>query len=482
MNSHDQHVTLINSNRMQPPIGPIGLDYVAQGLKRHGFSVDLLDLCFAADVSEAIEAHFRDQRPLAVGISLRNTDDAYFASQDLFLPGIREIVTTVKACTDAPVVLGGVGYSVAPEEILLYCGADYGIRHEGEVAFPRLVERLAEGRSVEGLPGAVFRVDGEVRSTPPSYADLAEFAAQTRAFVDNRRYFAVGGQGGFETKRGCDRACIYCADPVAKGRRVRIRPPAYVADEVQALLAQGINCLHTCDCEFNLPEAHARAVCEEMIHRDMGGKVRWYAYASPRPFSEELATLMRRAGCAGINFGVDSGSDAQLARLGRDHTVEDIHHAAERCRKHDLVTMFDLLLAGPGETRDTLAETVRAMKEIAPDRVGVSFGVRVYPGTPLAEEVRQAGPFGENPNLRGVLEDNPDLLLPLFYVAEEVGPDAETYLGDLIGGDRRFFFVNTQDRDANYNYNQNEVLVRAIENGERGAYWDILRRLQEQNR
>jgi len=477
-----RQVVLINSNRMQPPIGPIGLDYVAQGLERHGVSVDLLDLCFVEDAPAAIEAYFLDQRPLAVGISIRNMDDAYFASQDLFLPGIREIVATVKACTDAPVVLGGVGYSVAPEEILLYCDGDYGIRHEGETAFPLLVERLAEGRSVADVPGAVFRVDGDVRSTPPAYADLADLAAQTRAFVDNRRYFTAGGQGGFETKRGCDRACIYCADPVAKGRRIRTRPPVYVADEIEALLAQGVNCLHTCDCEFNLPEAHARAVCEEMIRRDLGDKVRWYAYASPRPFSEELAALMRRAGCVGINFGVDSGSDGQLARLGRDHTVEDIRHAAERCRKHDLVTMFDLLLAGPGETRDTLAETVRAMKEIAPDRVGVSFGVRVYPGTLLAEEVRRAGPFDENPNLRGALKDNPDLLIPLFYVAEELGADAETYLEDLIDGDRRFFFVNTQDRDANYNYNQNEVLVRAIENGERGAYWDILRRLQEQDR
>jgi len=443
--------------------------------------VDLLDLCFVADAPAAIEAHFRNHRPLAVGISIRNTDDAYFASQDLFLPGIRKIVAEVKACTDAPVVLGGVGYSVAPEEILLYCGGDYGIRGEGEAAFPMLVERLAAGSPVDDIPGAVFRADGEIRSTPPAYADLAEFAAQTRAFVDNRRYFAEGGQGGFETKRGCDRACIYCADPVAKGQRIRTRPPAYVADEIEALLAQDVNCLHTCDCEFNLPETHARAVCEEMIRRDLGGKVHWYAYASPKPFSEELAALMRRAGCVGINFGVDSGSDAQLVRLGRDHTVADIYRAAERCRKYGIVTMFDLLLAGPGETRERLAETVRAMKEIAPDRVGVSFGVRVYPGTPLSEEVRRAGPLEENPNLRGAIEDNPDLLIPLFYVSEELGADAETYLSELIGGDRRFFFVNTQDRDANYNYNQNEVLVQAIQSGERGAYWDILRRLQERD-
>ena len=482
MTGHDRQIVLINSNRMQPPIAPIGLDYVGQALARHGFAVDLLDLCFASDWRAEIETYFRGHRPLAVGISIRNTDDAYFASQDFFLPGIGEIIAYVKERTDAPVVLGGVGYSLAPEEILRYCGGDYGIRGEGEVAFPMLLERVSEGTDVEDVPGAVFRVDGEVRSTPPTCADLGDLSAQTRQLVDNPRYFSGGGQAGFETRRGCDRACIYCADPVAKGHSVRTRPAAYVADEIEALFSQGVNCLHTCDCEFNLPETHALHVCEEMVRRGLREKVRWYAYASPKPFSRELAALMKRAGCVGVNFGVDSGSDEQLNRLGRDHTVEDVRRAAERCREHGIVTMFDLLLGGPGETRESLRKTVRVMKEIRPDRVGVSFGVRVYPGTPFAEEVRRAGPFDENPNLRGALNDNPDLLVPLFYMSEELGPDAETYLSELIRGDRRFFFVNTQDRDANYNYNQNEVLVRAIQQGERGAYWDILRRLQERDR
>ena len=62
----------------------------------------------------------------------------------------------------------------------------------------------------------------------------------TRRWVDNRRYFREGGQAGIETKRGCPCRCVYCADPVAKGRQTRTRPPEAVADEVERLLEQGI--------------------------------------------------------------------------------------------------------------------------------------------------------------------------------------------------------------------------------------------------
>jgi tRNA A37 methylthiotransferase MiaB len=59
--------------------------------------------------------------------------------------------------------------------------------------------------------------------------------------VDNRRYFSEGGMGNIETKRGCAKRCIYCADPLGKGDKVRCRSPKSVADEVEGLLAMGIN-------------------------------------------------------------------------------------------------------------------------------------------------------------------------------------------------------------------------------------------------
>jgi len=164
-----------------------------------------------------------------------------------------------------------------------------------------------------------------------------------------------------------------------------------------------------------------------------------------------------------------------LKTLGRDYTSEDLASTADICRRCGLVFMYDLLLGGPGETRDSLRESVEAMKRMSPQRVGASLGVRVYPGTKLAKMILQEGPVVGNPNLHGTRDES--FLAPVFYLSSELGEDAPRYLEGLIGGDERFLFMAGDASNSNYNYNDNSILVDAIKSGYRGAFWDILRRL-----
>jgi radical SAM superfamily enzyme YgiQ (UPF0313 family) len=300
---------------------------------------------------------------------------------------------------------------------------------------------------------------------------LANLPPMSRRWVDNGRYFREGGQAGFETKRGCPGQCIYCADPIAKGKRTRTRPPGAVVDEVTHLLEQGIDHLHTCDSEFNLPERHAIEVCRELVRRGLGDKLRWYAYCAPAPCSRELAGLMRDAGCVGVNFGSDHGDDHMLRRLGRGYVAEDIANATGYCQEAGMAVMLDLLLGAPGETKESVVRTVELMKRIAPDRVGVAVGVRVYPGTPLARQVLSAeGKAG--------LIGGEDPVQPLFFLDPNVASYIFDLLDELIGDDRRFLFFDPTRPERNYNYNANQRLVDAIHEGYRGAYWDILRRYE----
>ena len=142
--------------------------------------------------------------------------------------------------------------------------------------------------------------------------------------VDNAAYFRRGGQIGVETKRGCPRQCTTAPIRWPRARRAGSRSPAEVADEFESLLAQGIDVLHLCDAEFNLPAEHARAVCDELIRRGLGERVRWYAYLAVVPFDAELARRMRRAGCVGINFTSDSASPAMLAVVPPAARQEDL--------------------------------------------------------------------------------------------------------------------------------------------------------------
>jgi radical SAM superfamily enzyme YgiQ (UPF0313 family) len=464
------HIALVNTNRIRPPIAPIGLEYVAEALGAAGHGVEILDLCWVDDVNAAIASFLDETNFDLVGVTLRNTDDSTFTGRQSFIGQLADVVSTIRQHTDGLIVLGGVGFSCMPEQVLTICQADVGVWGDGEFALVALANGIEEEQAWHSLPNLIWRRDGEWHRNLPASQPLADLPPMRRSWVDNQRYFREGGQAGIETKRGCPRQCIYCADPLAKGRETRTRPPKAVVDELERLLEQGIDHIHTCDSEFNLPEWHAIEVCREIICRGLGDRLRWYAYCSPVPFLPLLAGLMRRAGCVGINFGADSGDEEMLRRLKRGFAPGDILNAARSCREAGIATMFDLLLGSPGETRESITRTIELMRQAEPDQVGVALGVRVYPGTELAHQVMRE-------ELRAGLEGGDAPSEPLFFIEPEVALCASKLLDDLIGDDRRFFFFDPFRPERNYDYNANQLLVDAIREGYRGAYWDILRRI-----
>jgi len=476
-------LTLINTNRMMPPIAPIGLDYIADALREAGFDVELLDLCLAEDPEAELSQHLGRHRPDLIGLSFRNVDDCFWPSGQSFLPTLRKDVAALRKLTDAPIVLGGVGYSIFPRQIVENTGADFGIHGDGEQALAVLLSELRGRQRWDRVPGLVYPHNGNWQTNPPAWP--REISLPTRRESgDNTTYFRRGGQIGVETKRGCHRQCIYCADPLAKGKSVRLRDPAEVADEVASLLAQGVDVLHLCDAEFNLPASHAMELCDELIRRGLGGRVRWYAYLAVLPFSEDLARNMGRAGCVGINFTSDSAHSSMLATYGHTHRREDLARAVWLCRDHGIAVMLDMLLGGPGETPETLAETIAAFKRIDPDCAGAALGIRVYPGTAMASRVLAEGPSEANSSIRRHYTGPIDLLQPTFYISPTLGDRPDLLVRDLIDGDERFFppqeeqAAELADSSSDHNYNENQVLIDAISAGARGAYWDILRQLQ----
>jgi radical SAM superfamily enzyme YgiQ (UPF0313 family) len=466
-------VALVNTNRIKPPISPLGLEYVAEALFAAGHEVSILDLCWDELPEKVIPRFFSTQEYGLVGISIRNTDDCSFATRESFLPGCARIVETIREHSGAPVVAGGVGFSVMPEAAMAITGVDVGVVGDGEFTMAGIANRIRRRKNWEDLPNLVIHRNGVFRRNPGSAIPLSRLPPMSRALIDNRRYYLEGGQAGIETKRGCPMACVYCADPLTKGNSIRLRPPGDVVAELANLVDQGIGHVHTCDSEFNVPESHALEICEGIIRRGISARLRWYAYCKPGPFSPGLARRMRRAGCEGINFGVDSGDEGMLSRLGRDFGPPEILSAARLCRENGIAVMFDLLLGAPGETRESIARTIELMMRSGADRIGVTVGVRVYPGTRLAMQVMKD-------EQRDGLVGGSDFSQPVFFLEPEIAPTVFNKLDALVGKDPRFLFFDPDRPDRNYNYNANKLLVDAIREGHRGAYWDILRRVHDQ--
>ena len=470
---------LINTNVMMPPIAPLGLDYIAGAALDADIDVEVVDLCLAADPVEALESALKRTDPALVAMSIRNVDDCTWPSAGSMVPDLLKIAASIREGTQAPLALGGVGFSLFPRELMAILEADFGVHGDGEDAIIALYDEVLGNGAYDAVPGLLWH-DGEaLRANAPAFP--TELVVPTaRDVIDNETYFRYGGQIGLETKRGCPRGCGYCADRLAKGAHSRLRSPAEVADEAEGLLNRGINVLHLCDCEFNIPPEHALAVCEEFIRRRLGAAMRWYAYLAVTPFDDKLAKAMSKAGCVGINFTADSASETVLSGWGHRHRRADLEAAVALCRKHQMASMFDLLFGGPAETPESVRETITAIREIGPDAAGAMLGVRIYPGTALEKQLTAAGPLEDNPGLRRRYTGRVDLLQPTFYINPSLGEKPAALIRELATGDPRFFLPADQadssgHAEGDHNYNDHRELAAAIEAGARGAYWDILR-------
>ena len=123
-----------------------------------------------------------------------------------------------------------------------------------------------------------------------------------------------------------------------------------------------------------------------------------------------------------------------------------------------MAVMLDLLLGAPGESRESIGQTVELVKNAGPDLAGVSLGVRLFQGTEIHARLGKGDPMA-----------------PTFFLEPKIASFVYDWMHDLIGEDRRFLFFDPSRPQQNYNYNSNQRIVEAIRQGYRGAFWDILR-------
>ena len=476
--SSSRMVLMINPDREKPIVAPLPLDYLASALKHEGFEPELLDLALESDWYAATSQAVAKRDLLAIVILVRHLDDGLYNSQTYYLPKSKTLVEYLRSKTKAPVILVGGAYSLVPQEILSFCKADFGIAGDPEEAVPMLLKALENGDSLADIPNVGW-IDNKVfHQNETTYADLTKPYLASREFVDNARFFNEGGFANFETKRGCNSEGIYSTEQITRGCEMRLRPPEVIADEIENLSQQGIYSLMAEDAAFNDPYDHALEVCAALQEREVKDHLRWYATCTPQNFTEELAEAMAAAGCQGITLKIDSGDADHLARMGHLHTPDDIVHAAEWCKNVGILTVFDVLVGGPGESRSSIEKTLSLTKAVNPDMVRIRYGLRIYPNTPLGDAVLQHVPLRENYHLRGAIYNNDNLLRPVFYIESLLGRGVEEYIEDLIDHDPRYLFPFRKDMDKTYNYNDATILTEAIlHEGHRGAHWDIWRRL-----
>jgi tryptophan 2-C-methyltransferase len=397
-------VCLINPNFVLPGVAPYALDILTTHLELAGFEVDVVDLTFRRD-ENLLENYFATHSPLLVGVSLRNAASVYPQEQRVFWPEHRLVIDEIKRLSTAPIILGGVGFSVSPHAALEYLDVPYGVKGPGEIILCAFAEALARGEPVDDIPGLLIHDDGGVRasggrlgqagrSLGPTISTLYKRHSGLANRVDNLEYYQRGGLGNLLTKNGCPFACNHCVEPDAKGAISR-RTPMSVVDELESLVAQGVLDVHTTDSEFNVHLGHAKAVLREIVRRQRQPgsplkALRLWIYAHPLPFDSEFADLLAEVGCRGVSMSAEFICREHLAvwtatsgRVGLVYTLDDVRRATRLLADRDIMIVTELLFGLPGETLDTIRATIDASLTLPVSVIGYTLGLQLFPYTPL---------------------------------------------------------------------------------------------------
>jgi radical SAM superfamily enzyme YgiQ (UPF0313 family) len=401
-----------NPTRDLAPAPPLGLSYVASATRAAGHETRLLDLALRDDAEAGLRAALRDSAPEVIGFSVRNIDNVMHQRLERQLSETARLVAAAReACPGAQIVAGGAAISILGEAALQPLGVDWIVRGEGEAAFLALLAALERGENPGAIPGVQGRAPQPPAERAPSLHHFGPSGMQQ--WIDWSGYEKLGGCWPIQTRRGCPMQCSYCAYPVLEGAGLRFRPPGEVVDEIEAVIAAvGPRAFEFVDSTFNVPEEPAKALCREIIRRGVKARFTTMGF-NPLGASAALFDLMREAGFHAVMITPESASDVMLKNLRKGFTRAQVEKAARLARDSSISRAWVFMLGGPGETRETVEETVSfAERELGGKNSVVIFvtGIRILPGTELAGQAMEEGhlPCDWNP------------AEPSFYFSKEV--------------------------------------------------------------
>jgi len=449
-------IALISANvyKIPYPVYPLGISYLASYLSST-LTDDFEIKCFDFNLEEtgSFDDFMRGNDFLLTGISMRNFDDSTNVYQEnIFITKYREIMGSVRAYTDRPVVIGGSGFSVFPELLFNELNPDYGIHGEGEESLRQLILAIDENRTPCHIEGLAYRLpDGTFRLNERKNYISSPVLHVENDWVDY--YWKTGGMLNIQTKRGCPYHCIYCSYPLVDGHRVRTLDADMVVRNIEELYySKGVTYLFFTDSIFNIHREYNEEVVRRLIERKLD--IRWGAYFLPSNMTFDELKLYKQSGLTHVEFGTDSLSDVQLEKYNKKFRFSDVRQQSEYCDRLGIFYAHYLILGAYGETDSTLNETFERSKELGTTIFFPYVGMRIYPHTKLCDIAIS----------EGVIQSADELITPVYYISKDIDKDTIRARAEATG--KRWVFPDDP---------QSPMVDVLRKRGRKGLLWEYLR-------
>jgi radical SAM superfamily enzyme YgiQ (UPF0313 family) len=423
-----------NNSRLIVLPFPLGLASVVATLgRRH--EVRVVDCMFTPHCQQAITRALQDFQPELIALSLRNLDNQDSCHPVFYFPEFKALIDWLRSHSRSPIIVGGSAFNINPLELARYLSPDFGLVGEGELSFRSLVDTYSDFDPA-GLPGLIWRDGTDWRLNPPQVVpdldvlpDPAWEPFSPDLYHETQGSSKQPGMVTVQSRRGCPMRCIYCTTPQLEGRRVRARSPAKVA----AFMATGydrwgLTRYYFVDNIFNYPKDYARELCQAI--RALKLPLSWSCLINPAFPDADLFHRIREAGGNRVQVGNESGADLILTKLGKGFTRRQVEQTLSGITAAGLEYGCFLLMGGPGETQETVQESVTFLEQYHPLLVNLTVGIRIYPGTPLHRLSLT----------EGVISPSDNLLWPHFYLSPDVADWIWDYLKEVRGRHPNWIF------------------------------------------
>jgi radical SAM superfamily enzyme YgiQ (UPF0313 family) len=351
-----------------------------------------------------------------------------------------------------PIVLGGSGFTIFPNELMAALDADYGIIGEGE-RFGLLVDFIEKGINPADQPGIITR--NAAAGIPEPWDNNFK-----RGFSpDNSNvqfYLNRGGMLNLQTKRGCSFKCIYCTYPHIEGSTLRLVPPDEVADTARELQNAGAKYLFITDSAFNCSYSHSLEIAKAFIRAKIS--IPWGAFFAPTKPLEDYYRVLSDAGLTHAEFGTESLSNEMLVNYGKPFNVNDVLLSHKYASDAGLYIAHYLLFGGPGENYSTIIDTLTTAEKLTKAVFFIYCGIRIYPHTRLYEIAKK----------EGQINDSQNLLEPVFYRSGSIASEKIIETIENFSKDRPDWIIGSSGKKTA------RLMKRLYAQGHAGPLWEYL--------
>lgn len=398
---HDRVLLIVSPYLSVPPCAvskfPLGVMYLSSYLKKFNYDTKIVD-CNAEmsdyrnshSIDEIIDRYFHTKLkeminkydPIIIGINV-------FASEN-FQNAIHLSSSIKKYSPNIPIVLGGIHPTIFHREILEnYDFIDYVIIGEGEISFYNLVEAIRSSniQRISEIDGIAFRSGTNITVKPKTtfISNLDDLPFPDYDGIDMDKYTSrFTKRLDIITSRSCPFQCNFCSMNLVHGRRWRPRSVNNVVDEIEFLIDRyKINHFSFMDDNLTINKKRTMELFGEIMKRGIQIKFCTINGLSVKTLDKDIIEIMKKAGMYQTCLGIESGSDyIRNEVVGKNLSRDKIYEVVRLCKENKVEIEAFFILGMPGETKDTLNETRKLIKEINPDWLGLFYAVP-YAGTRL---------------------------------------------------------------------------------------------------